>query len=54
MIKTFASKATEDIYNGINTRHSKQISTELHEKICRLLDQLNVITKIETLYGHQV
>ena len=49
MIKNLASKITEDIYDGVNSRHSRQIPKELHEKICRLLDQLDAVTKIETL-----
>lgn len=49
MIINLANKTTEDIYNGINSRYARQISIELHAKICRLLDQLNAITQIETL-----
>ena len=49
MIKNLASKVTEDIYDGVNSRHSRRIPKELHEKICRLLDQLYAVTKIETL-----
>ena len=40
---------TEDIYNGINSRYSRRISNELHGRICRLLDQLNAVTQLETL-----
>jgi toxin HigB-1 len=49
MIINFRCKITEDIYNGIDSRYSRRISKDLHAKICRLLDQLNAITKIETL-----
>jgi len=49
MIKSFANKVIEDIYNGVNSRHARRIPRELHGKICRLLDQLNVITHTEML-----
>lgn len=49
MIKNFASKVTEDIYHGISNRHSRRVPEELHGKVCRLLDQLNAATKVETL-----
>jgi len=49
MIKNFASKVVTDIYNGLNTPDSRKVPRELHEKAQRLLDQLNAITKIETL-----
>jgi toxin HigB-1 len=49
MIKSFASKLAEDIYNGVNSRQSRQFSPELHSKAQRLLDQLNAITVVETL-----
>lgn len=49
MIKTLASKVTEDIYNGKNSRYARRVPKELHGKICRLLDQINAITQIKTL-----
>jgi toxin HigB-1 len=49
MIRNLADRATEDIYNGINSRYARRIPRELHEKICRLLDQLNAVTRLETL-----
>ena len=49
MIKSLEGKTTKDIYNGIDSRHARQISRELHDKICRLLDQLNAVTQLETL-----
>lgn len=49
MINNLASKVTEDIYNGINSRYARQVPCELHDKICRLLDQINAITRVETL-----
>jgi proteic killer suppression protein len=49
MIKNLASIITEDVYNGINSRHTRQIPKELYGKICCLLDQIDAITRIETL-----
>jgi proteic killer suppression protein len=49
MIKNFSSKIAEDIYNGINSRYSRKLPQGLHEKTCRLLDQINAVTRIETL-----
>ena len=49
MIENFDSKCAEDIYNGINSRYSRKLPQNLHAKARRLLDQLNAITKVETL-----
>lgn len=49
MIKGFSSKLAEDIYHGINSGHARRLPKELRSKSQRLLDQLNAITKIETL-----
>jgi proteic killer suppression protein len=49
MIKGFSSKLAKDIYNGANSRYSRSLPKELHDKTCRLLDQLNAITLVETL-----
>ncbi len=49
MIRNLASKTEEDIYNGKNSRYARRIPKELHGKICRLLDQLNAVTQLETL-----
>ena len=49
MIKSFSSELAEDIYNGVNSRKARQLSRELHAKVRRFLDQLNAITKVETL-----
>jgi toxin HigB-1 len=49
MIKNFSSALAEDIYNGTNSRQARQLSRELHAKAQRLFDQLNTITKIDTL-----
>jgi len=49
MIKSFASKIAEDIYHGINSRYARKLPRALHAKACRLLDQINAITQIDTL-----
>ena len=49
MIGSFRSKTAEHIFHGENTRHARKIPMELHSKLCRLLDQLNAATRVETL-----
>lgn len=49
MIKSFSSKVVQDIYNGLNSRHSRSLPKELYTKAYRLLDQLNAVTLVQTL-----
>jgi proteic killer suppression protein len=49
MIINFSSKLAEDVYNKVNSRYSRKLPRELHGKAARLLDQINVSTKVETL-----
>ena len=49
MIVNFQDKLTEDIFNGINSRYSRKLPSELHKKAQRKLDMLNTVTSIETL-----
>jgi toxin HigB-1 len=49
MIRNVASKAAQDIYDGVNSRHARKLPRELHAKIQRLLDQLNAAVAVETL-----
>lgn len=49
MIRNFRSKAAKDIYDGIMSKYAMKIAVNLHDKIRRLLDQLNAATMIETL-----
>ncbi len=49
MIQSFASKAVQDIYDGVNSRYARKIQSELHEKIRRLFDQINAAITIDTL-----
>lgn len=49
MIRSFASKAAQDIYDGVNSRYARKIKSELHDKIRRLFDQINAVITIDTL-----
>ena len=49
MIYNFRDKLTEDVFNGLSTRYSRKLPSELHKKAVIKLDQLNAATKIETL-----
>lgn len=49
MIRSFASKTVQDIYDGENSRFARKIPSELHDKIRRLLDQLNAVVNVNTL-----
>ena len=41
MIRNFASKTAQDIYDGVNSRESRKVPRALHGKARRLFDQLN-------------
>lgn len=49
MIINFLSKRAKDIFNGTDSRYSRKLNIELHQKVKRLLDQLNMVTELETL-----
>ncbi len=49
MINNFSSKTAQDIYDGVSSRYARKISHELHHKIQRLFDQLDVVKDIEEL-----
>jgi proteic killer suppression protein len=49
MIRNFKSKTAQDIFDGINSTKARKISPELHDKIIRLFDQINVIKDVEEL-----
>ncbi len=49
MINNFFSKRAQDIFDGTRSRYARQISSELHPKIRRLLDQLDVVKNVEEL-----
>ena len=47
MIRNFASKTAEDIFNGENSKKARRVPVELHSKARRLLDQLNAAPSLE-------
>ena len=49
MIKSISGKTTQDIFDGINSRYSRKISRELHNKAVRILDQINAAPTLEFL-----
>ena len=49
MIKNFSSKLAEDVFNGVDSRYSRKLPSQLHGKAQRKLDQLNAATVIDTL-----
>jgi len=49
MIKSFKTKIAEDIFDGIESRNSRKLHSDLQAKAVRLLDQINAITDVETL-----
>ena len=49
MMRNISSKAAQDIYDGVNSRHSRKLPSELHAKAQRLLDQINVTVVVEVL-----
>jgi proteic killer suppression protein len=49
MIRNIAGKATQDVYDGVTSRHARSIPRELHGKAIRLLDQINAAPTLEFL-----
>ncbi len=49
MIKSFADKLTEDIYNEAKSKNSKKMPINLYKKTARLLDQINASVRVDTL-----
>lgn len=49
MINDFKSKLARDIFDGIISKQSRRLPFYLHAKAQRLLDQLNVVTKLGSL-----
>jgi len=49
MIRHFASKVAQDIFDGRISRQARKIDINLHVKIVRLFDQINAVTTIEML-----
>ena|SRR3990167_1673823 len=49
MIRNFKSKLAQDVFDGVSSRYARKLPLSLHDKTRRLLDQLNAITRVETL-----
>lgn len=49
MLQSIADKATQDVYDGTNSRYARNIPRELHGKARRLLDQINAATMLDML-----
>jgi toxin HigB-1 len=47
MIRNINGKATQDIFDGHNSRQSRAIPQELHGKARRLLDQINAAPSLD-------
>jgi proteic killer suppression protein len=49
MIVNFKDKATEDVYNGVNSKESRKIPQNIHSVAVRKLDMINAAIKTEDL-----
>lgn len=49
MINNFADQATEDVFNGINSKASRKFPVELHRSAQKRLDYLNRAETLEDL-----
>jgi len=49
MIRNIIGKATQDIYDGNNSRQARTIPHQLHHKARRLLDQINAAPNLNFL-----
>jgi proteic killer suppression protein len=49
VVRTFADDATQDIWNGINSKAARRIPRELWPIVRRKLDQIDAVTKLEDL-----
>ena len=49
MIDNIKGKTTQDIFDGENSKASRKVPTELHERARDLLDALNAIADIKDL-----
>lgn len=49
MIINFSSKLAQSIYDGSKSRYARRLPSELHDKACRLLDQINVVKDVNEL-----
>lgn len=49
MIRSFTDDATEDIWNGVNSKAARQIPKPLWSVIRRKLDQIDSVSKLDDL-----
>ncbi|MCU7836587.1 MAG: type II toxin-antitoxin system RelE/ParE family toxin [gamma proteobacterium symbiont of Taylorina sp.] len=49
MITSFSDKITHDIYDGINSKKTRKIPLQLHDKARILMDQLNASNNIDDM-----
>lgn len=49
MIISFGNKATADLFNGINSRDSRKIPSEIRKKALSKLDILNAVEQLDDL-----
>jgi proteic killer suppression protein len=49
VIRTFADKATRDVFDGIVSKAARRLPMPLHPKAGRLLDQLNTAARLGDL-----
>jgi len=49
MLRNLEGRMTQDIYDGINSRYSRKLPNDLHDKARRLLDQINAAPSLGTL-----
>lgn len=49
MIRTFGDPATEDIWNGVNSKAARRIPKNLWPAVRRKLDQIDAVTTLDQL-----
>lgn len=49
MIRSFQCQWVEDLHHGVDSMMSREVPIELHAKIHRIFDTLNIITSIEAI-----
>jgi toxin HigB-1 len=49
VIKNIKGKATQDIFDGLNSKAARKVPVELQERARDLLDALNAIAKVDDL-----
>ena len=49
MIRNLVNKVTQDVYDGIDSRHARKLPKQIHGKARRLLDQINAAPSVKIL-----